>query len=67
MRNITFEYNPKDPLIVKLNEYRKNDTETASLVVRQIFDNCCMEAGLESDGKAMITRINELLKKIVTQ
>ena len=67
LRNITFEYNPQDPLIVKLNEFRKKDSESASLVVRQIFDNCCMEAGLESDGRAMISRINNILNKIVSE
>lgn len=42
LRNLTFEFNPNDPLIVKLNDFRKKDAETASLVARQIFDNCCV-------------------------
>jgi hypothetical protein len=46
LQNLTFEFDPSDPLIVKLNEFRKVNVEQASMVVRQIFDNCCMEAGL---------------------
>jgi len=61
LQNLTFEYDPSDPLIVKLNEFRKVNNQEASLVVRQLFDNCCIEAGLESDTKNMIKRINSLM------
>lgn len=46
LQNLTFEYDPSDPLIVKLNEFRKVNAEQASMIVRQIFDNSCIEAGL---------------------
>ena len=49
--------------MIKLNEFRKVDSEGASLVARQLFDNCCLEAGIESDGKTMVKRINTLLNK----
>jgi hypothetical protein len=51
--------------MVNLNEFRKNSPEEASLVVRQLFDNACMEAGLESDSKNMVQRINKLMMKII--
>lgn len=35
------------------------------MIARQIFDNCCIEAGLESDAKNMIKRINNLMEKII--
>jgi hypothetical protein len=54
-------------LIVKLNEFRKNHPEEASVIVRQIFDNCCLEAGLEMDPKNMLKRINYLLNKVIDQ
>lgn len=63
LRNLTFEYNPKDELMVQLNEFRKVNPENASLIARQIFDNCCLEAGLEGDGKSMVKRINTLMSK----
>lgn len=50
---------------MKLNEFRKENPDFASLIVRQIFDNCCMEAGLESDGKKMVKRINSLMERIM--
>ena len=65
LQNLTFEYDHQDPLIVKLNEFRKENPDFASLIVRQIFDNCCMEAGLESDGKKMVKRINSLMERIM--
>lgn len=37
----------------------------ASMIARQIFDNCCMESGLESDAKVMIQRINQLMTKLM--
>ena len=35
------------------------------MVIRQIFDNSCMESGIESDGKNMIRRVNQMLNQIV--
>lgn len=67
LQNLTFEYDPSDPLIVKLNEFRKVNAEQASMIVRQIFDNSCIEAGLESDSKNMIKRINTLLEKVIDE
>lgn len=46
LQNLTFEYDPTDPLIVKLNNFRKTSNEHANMIIRQIFDNCCIEAGL---------------------
>jgi hypothetical protein len=51
--------------MVNLNEFRKNSPEEASLVVRQLFDNACIEAGLESNSKNMVQRINKLMMKII--
>jgi hypothetical protein len=51
--------------MVELNEYRKNSPDEASLIVRQLFDNACMEAGLESDSRNMIQRINQLMLKVI--
>ena len=62
---MTFEYNPNDDLIVKLNQFRKHDQDSASMVIRQIFDNCCMESGIESVGKNMIRRVNQMMNQLV--
>jgi HSP90 family molecular chaperone len=60
---LTFEFNPKDELMLKLNEFRKSNPDAASMISRQIFDNCCLEAGLEGDGRSMVKRINTLMSK----
>lgn len=65
LRNITFEFDRKNDIIVKLNDFRKNSPDEASLIVRQLFDNACIEAGLESDAKGMVKRINQLMLKII--
>jgi hypothetical protein len=33
-------------MIVLLNEYRKGHPDEACMIVRQIFDNACLEAGI---------------------
>jgi HSP90 family molecular chaperone len=65
LRNITFEYDQHNELIVKLNDYRKVSSEDASLIIRQLFDNACIESGLENDSKNMVKRINTLMGKIL--
>lgn len=65
LRNLTFEFDKSNELIVSLNEHRKINQEDASMIIRQLFDNACMEAGLSSDPKNMISRINKMMKKII--
>jgi HSP90 family molecular chaperone len=67
LRNLTFEYDKNNDLIIKLNEYRKSSPDTASLIIRQLFDNACIESGLENDGKNMIKRINQMMLKIIAE
>jgi HSP90 family molecular chaperone len=62
---LTFEFDKNNELLSKLNKYRREDADEASLIIRQLFDNACLEAGLESDSKNMINRINKLLGKII--
>jgi hypothetical protein len=53
--------------MVELNEYRKDAPEEASLIVRQLFDNACIESGLENDNRNMIQRINQLMLKVINK
>ena len=52
---------------MKLNDFRKANPDEASLIARQIFDNACIEAGLESDSKSMVRRINKMMMKIIEE
>jgi HSP90 family molecular chaperone len=67
LRNITFEYDKSNELIVKLNDYRKEHQDEASMIIRQLFDNACMESGLENDAKSMISRINKMMIRIIQE
>ena len=67
LRDITFEFDKHNDLIVRLNDFRKNSPDDASLIVRQLFDNACIEAGLESDSKSMVKRINRMMMKIIEE
>lgn len=51
--------------MVGISELRKSDNDTASILLKQIFDNCCVEANLETDKKDFIPRINKLMKKLL--
>lgn len=51
--------------MVQLNEHRKENQEQASMIIRQLFDNACMESGLENDSKNMIKRINQMMLNII--
>lgn len=51
--------------MINLNEFRKQNPQDASLIIRQIFDNCCMEVGLENNTVNMLNRINEILGKVM--
>lgn len=35
------------------------------MIIRQLFDNACMESGLENDSKNMIKRINQMMLNII--
>ena len=65
LKNLTFEINPSHEIMIGISELRKSDNETASILLKQIFDNCCVEANLETDKNDFIPRINKLMKKLL--
>lgn len=64
-KNLTLEINPNHEIIVKLNKMRKNDSNLASVVVRQMLDNTMLTAGMITDPKNFITRVNKLITHIL--
>jgi TNF receptor-associated protein 1 len=61
---VNFELNPKSALVARLDKMRESDPETASDVVRQLFDNAMMAAGFLENPQEMVKRINKLLEKV---
>lgn len=60
-KNFTFEINPKHELIVKLNKVRKYDSGTASLIVKQLLDNCMVSTGIQMNQNTFMERIGQLM------
>ena len=72
-KNLTLEINPDHQIIVKLNEMRKkdmsigNEFKVAAVVARQILDNTMLNAGMVTDVKSVINRINRLILHVFDQ
>jgi HSP90 family molecular chaperone len=58
----TLEINPNHDIMVHLNTVRKNNIGLASDVIRQVFDNALIQAGIIEDATPMISRMNRILK-----
>jgi len=62
-----FEINPAHPLITRLEAIRQKDAALAGSVAEQILDNARVAAGLLEDPRAMLTRLNQLLEKVLAK
>ena len=61
------EINPAHPIMARLDAMRQKDTALAGSVAEQILDNARVAAGLLEDPRAMLTRLNSLLEKVLTK
>ena len=62
-----FEINPAHPVIARLDAMRQKDAALAGSVAEQLLDNAKVAAGLLEDPRAMLTRLNQLLEKVLTK
>jgi len=62
-----FEINPAHPLISRLEAIRQKDAALAASVAEQILDNSRVAAGVLEDPRAMLTRLNSLLEKVLAK
>ena len=62
-----FEINPAHPLIARLEAVRQTDAALAASVADQILDNARVAAGILEDPRAMLTRLNTLLEKVLAK
>ena len=60
------EINPAHPIMARLDAMRSKDNALAASVAEQILDNARVAAGLLEDPRAMLTRLNSLLEKVLT-
>lgn len=57
------EINPKNPIIKRLADIQKNDSEFAAEVALQIYDNAMIQAGLVVDPLVMVERNYKILNR----
>jgi molecular chaperone HtpG len=62
-----FEINPNHPLVARLEAMRQTDGALAASVAEQLHDNARVAAGLLEDPRAMLTRLNQLLERVLTK
>jgi TNF receptor-associated protein 1 len=62
-----FEINPSHPIISQLDAMRQKDAALATSVAEQILDNSRVAAGQLEDPRAMLTRLNQLLEKVLAK
>jgi len=63
---VDLEINPRNAVIIRLNQMRQTDARLAGKVAEQVFDNARVAAGLLDDPRTMLKRLNELLEKVLT-
>ena len=61
------EVNPNHPMMVGLENSRKDHPDLSKQIAEQIYDNALISAGLLEDPQAMLKRINSLLEQLVTK
>jgi molecular chaperone HtpG len=59
------EINPAHPIMGRLDKMRQKDAALAANVAEQVLDNARVAAGLLDDPRAMLTRLNQLLEKVL--
>jgi TNF receptor-associated protein 1 len=62
-----FEINPAHPIMSQLDAMRQKDAALATSVAEQILDNSRVAAGQLEDPRAMLTRLNQLLEKVLAK
>ena len=61
------EINPAHPIMARLDAMRQKDATLAGSVAEQILDNARVAAGLLEDPRTMLTRLNQLIEKVLTK
>ncbi len=61
------EINPAHPIMARLDAMRQKDAALAASVAEQILDNARVAAGLLEDPRTMLTRLNQLLEKVLAK
>ena len=61
------EINVAHPLMTQLEAMRQEDSALAASVAEQLLDNCKVAAGLLEDPRQMVSRLNQLLERVLAK
>jgi molecular chaperone HtpG len=61
------EINPDHAMLAQLDRARRGDAALAGLVTEQLFDSALMAAGLLTESRTMLTRVNSLIEKVLAK
>ena len=61
------EINPAHPIMSSLEAMTGNDGALAAKLAEQILDNASVAAGLLEDPRTMLSRLNQLLEKVLNR
>jgi TNF receptor-associated protein 1 len=61
------EINTAHPIMARLEAMRQKDSALAASVAEQILDNARVAAGLLEDPRTMLSRLNQLLEKVLAK
>lgn len=64
-RDQSLEINPNHPLITKINQIRKSDTQLASMVLKEMFDNVMLQSGIPYDVQKAAHRSYQVLETLL--
>lgn len=64
-KNQSMEINPNHTIMVKLNRVRKTDPKTASLLLREVFDNVMLQSGIPFDISKSTERSYQVLEMLL--
>lgn len=66
LRNLNLEINPSNDTIVNLNELRKNDTKTSSLILKLLFDAALNQSNLGFPNKEFVNRTFKVASQFIS-
>jgi HSP90 family molecular chaperone len=64
-RNQALEFNPNHSIMVKINKLRKLESETASLLMKEVFDKVMLQSGIPYDIAKSTERSYKLLDMLL--
>lgn len=64
-KDLTFEINPNNDIIVNINKLRKEDPRLASLSIKQLFDAAVLQSNLPISNKDYVKRTQTILKALL--